>query len=149
MILPLLVLAACSGDAAEDPSVHACEMVGDPGTAVTAAATLEDATPDLAVDGAPYTVTLVDGAPGYVGIEVTGDTPALLFMGLADVVAELHGPDGAAVGLPDPAPVDACAEIPEHYDLDLHEAGTWVLELGPAAVADVWLLLHEADGHAH
>lgn len=144
----LISLLACSGGKTEDPEEHACEAIGEAGTTITAAAAMDDTAPSITPGEDPYTVTLVDSAAGYVAIEVAEDTPALLFMGTADVAADLYMPDGTAMGLPDAAPVEACAEVPEHFDLDLHDAGTWYLELGPAAVAEVWLLLH-AGGHEH
>lgn len=148
MIALLISLFACSGETPEDPEAHACEVIDEAGTAITAAAAMDATAPSITPGETPYTVTLVESAPGYVAIEVAEDTPALLFMGTADVAADLYLPDGTAMGLPDPAPVEACTEIPEHYDLDLHETGTWYLELGPAAVAEVWLLLHPGS-HTH
>lgn len=150
MLLALfLSLVACApAPAEEDPEAHACEHAADAGTTVVAGADAASAGA-IAIGEEPYTVTLVDGAAGFVAVEVTGDTPALLFLGTADVAASLwHGDE--EVGLPSPAPNDLCPDdIPEHYDLDLHEAGTWTIELGPAAVADVWLLLSSAEGHGH
>lgn len=145
----ILALLACNGEKEEeDPEVHACEMVGEPGVSVTAGARMDSSAGTVEVGEDPFTVTLVAGAAGFVGIPVSGDTPALLFMGTADVAVELYDADGAAMGLGDPAPVEACTEIPEHYDLDLHSAGTWYLELGPAAVTEVWLLIHPGS-HEH
>ncbi len=144
-----LMLSGCtSTEKEEDPAAHACEQVAEAGTAVAAGAD-PAAAGAITIGEAPFTVTLVDSAPGYVSVEVTGDTAALLFLDTADVAASLwHGDE--EVGLPDPAPNELCPdEIPEHYDLDFHEAGTWTLELGPAAVPDVWLLLISAEGHGH
>lgn len=147
-VLTLALLGCSSGEEAEDPEVHACEHVGEAGTAVTAGADTASA-PAIAVGQEPYTVTLVDGAAGYVSVEVTEDTPALLFVGTADVAANLwHGDEEE--GLPEPSPNELCAEdIPEHFDLDFHEAGTYYLTFGPAAVSEVWLMLSSAEGHAH
>ena len=150
-MLTLLVstLFGCaSEEAVEDPEAHACEHVTEAGTAVTAAADTASA-PGISVGEEPYTVALVDGAAGYVSIEISEDTPALLFLGTAGVASNLwHGDEEE--GLPEGAPSEACADdIPEHFDLDFHEAGTYYLELGPAAVTDVWLLLTSAEGHAH
>jgi hypothetical protein len=149
LVTVLLLLNACTSEKeGEDPEVHACEHVSEGGTAITAGADTASA-PGIAVGDEPYTVTLVDSAPGYLSIEISEDTPALLFMGTADVAATLwHGEEEE--GLPDPAPNDLCPDdIPEHFDLDFHEAGTFYLELGPAAVSDVWLYLSSAEGHAH
>ncbi|MFN7147370.1 MAG: hypothetical protein ACK4YP_26615 [Myxococcota bacterium] len=150
MLLALaLPLVACTPTPEkEDPEAHACEHVTEAGTTVVAGADPASAGA-IAIGEEPYTVTLVEGAAGYVAIEVDEDTPALLFLGTADVAASLwHGEE--EVGLSSPAPNDLCPDdIPEHYDLDLHEAGTWLLELGPAAVSDVWLLLSSAEGHGH
>lgn len=147
--LALLTLAACnSGKEEEDPLAHACEVITDAGTAITAGADIASA-PGIQIGDVPYTVTLVDGAAGYVSVNVSEDTPAILFMGTADVAQALYQ-DGTDAGLPEGAPDDLCAEdVPEHFDLDLHTAGTWTIELGPAAITEVWLLLHEAGDHVH
>ncbi len=133
---------------AEDPAAHACENVDtQEGTLVTGASTAE--APELPMDGAPYTATPIDGAPGHLAISVTEDTAALLFLVLADVAGSLWNGD-EEVGLPEPAPNELCADdIPEHFDLDVHTAGTWTLSRGPAAVADVWISLAPAEGHGH
>jgi len=145
----LYALLACTPkEEVEDPEAHACEHVAEAGTAVTAGADPASAGA-ISVGEEPYTVTLVDGAAGYVSIAIDGDTPALLFMGVADVAATLWH-ETEEEGLPAPAPNDLCpTDIPEHYDLDFHEAGTYYLELGPAAVSDVWVMLTSAEGHAH
>lgn len=144
----LLVLAACSGgEEVEDPDTHACEARGDAGTAVTAAADAASA-PAIEVGEVPYTVTLVDGAAGFLAVEVAEDTAALLFAGDADVVSSLLL-DGADQTLPTPAPNELCPDdIPEHFDLDL-TPGTWNVGVGPAGLTEVWLMLHPAEGHAH
>lgn len=149
MSLLLLSLVACGPtETTEDPAEHACEHRAEAGTAITAGPDV-DSGAAITIGEEPYTVTLPDQAAGFVSVEVTGDTPVLLFLGTADVAAELYH-DGTAEGLPEPGPVDQCADdIPEHYDLDLHEAGTYTLELGPAAVSEVWLMLMSAEGHAH
>ncbi len=149
-MIPILLLSvACTPTKEEDPLEHACEHYAEgPGAAVTAGATPEEA-PGLTIGEEAYTVSLVAGAAGYVGVNVTGDTAAILFVNTADVAANLW--NGAEeVGLPETAPNDFCPEdIPEHYDLDLHTAGSWYIELGPAAVADLWLMVAPAGDHVH
>lgn len=148
MILLLSLFACGPAETTEDPTEHACEHRTEAGTAVTAGADVATAA-SIPISEEPYTVTLTDGAPGFVAVDVPGDTAALLFLGTADVAAELYQ-DGTAVGLPEPGPVDLCAtDIPEHFDLDFHEAGTWTIELGPSAVSEVWLMLMSAEGHSH
>ncbi len=147
MILSLLLSFACTPAKEEDPLEHACEHLAEgAGTAVTAGATPEEA-PSLSVGEEAYTVSLVAGAAGYVGVTVTGDTAAILFVDTADVAANLwNGTE--EVGLPEGGANDFCPEsIPEHYDIDLHTAGTWYIELGPAAVADLWLMVAPAGDH--
>lgn len=146
MIVTLLLLA-CTTTKEEDPLEHACELVAQgPGTAVTAGATPEEA-PNLSVGEETYTVSLVTGAVSYVGVTVAEDTAAILFVNTADVAANLwNGTE--EVGLPEAAPNDFCPEdLPEHFDMDLHTAGTWYIELGPAAVADLWLMVAPAGDH--
>ena len=68
--------------------------------------------------------------------------------GFAEVVTALWHAD-AEETLPTPAPNDDCPnDIPEHFDLDLH-VGTWNIGVGPAGVAEVWLMLSPAGDHAH
>lgn len=143
-----LALAGCEAEA-EDPATHACEHVSDAGTAVTASDAMDASTPEIALGDEPHTVTLAAATPGYVRVEVEGDTAALLFVGTADVLQGLfHGTDEES--LPEPSPNDLCADdIPEHYDLDFHEAGSYYLELLSAPGGDVWLLLASAAGHGH
>lgn len=144
----LSVLVACSGgEEVEDPDAHACEVRADAGEAVTATED-QGAAPAIAVGETPFTVTLVSGATGFVAVDVTEETEALLFAGDADVVSSLFL-DGAEQTLATPAPNELCPDdIPEHFDLDL-TPGTWTLGVGPAGVTEVWLLLHPAAGHAH
>ncbi len=143
----LMTLVACKKEEGEDPLLHACENIAEPGKAVDAAADRADA-PAVSVSEEPFTVTLVDGSVGFVAVEVTEDTPAILFAGTADVVTALWH-DDAEETLPTPAPNDDCPDdIPEHFDLDLH-VGTWNIGVGPAGVAEVWLMLSPAGDHAH
>ena len=142
---------ACNGgkDSAEeeDPSEHACEHISEAGTSVTASSDPASA-PSISVGEEPYTISLVSGEAGYISATVDADTPALLFVGEADVVTSLQH-DGAEETLPAPAPNELCPDdIPEHFDLDLH-AGTWVIGLGPVGITDVWLMLASSEGHAH
>ena len=145
MILLLSLLFACGEEDHEDPADHACEHVTEAGVAVTAAETLEDA-PEIDIAEEPYTITLVDGAASFVGIHAHEDTEALLFTDTADVIMTLYH-DGVEETLPAPSAVEACADdLPEHFHLDLH-AGEWTLELGPAAVESVWVMLLSSEDH--
>lgn len=146
LLLPLFFLAC--GDKEEefeDPAAHACEELGS-GESITASAEPESA-PAL-VHGEGHTVALVSGGVGYVSIEADAAEELLLFADTADVVTGLWL-DGAELTLPTGSPNEDCpTEIPDHFDLDL-EVGTYVLQLGPAAVDSVWLMLSEAAGHGH
>ncbi|MBK7757569.1 MAG: hypothetical protein IPI35_14425 [Deltaproteobacteria bacterium] len=71
-----------------------------------------------------------------------------MFADTADVVTGLWDDSDADI-LPEGGPNELCPEdIPEHFDLDL-SAGTYLLELGPAAVPEVWLMLTPSEGHGH
>ena len=146
--LPLsLLLFACPTTEEEDPGEHACERVADAGTAVTASADAATA-PVLVAAEDPYTVTLVDGAAGYVLLDAGDAEDVLLFLDTADVVVGLQDADGNDLGLGTGAPNEFCGDdIPEHYELE--PAGGEFLVLGPAAVETVWISLLDADGHAH
>ncbi|MES2638135.1 MAG: hypothetical protein V4850_01585 [Myxococcota bacterium] len=148
-MLLFLSLFACAGSKeVEDPSAHACEHIAEseatlPGGNSTGNAVV------IPMDGEPYTVTLQDSIPSYLSVQIDADTPALLFAGTADVVSGLYNGD-EAVTLPEPAPNADCPEdIPEHFDLEFDTVGTWYIQLGPAAVTEVWLSLAPAEGHAH
>jgi hypothetical protein len=151
-VLLAAVLGGCGSDdepdaIAEDPAEHACEHVTVVGTTVEAAPE-RSAAPTIAISESPYTVELVTSGPGYLRIQ--GPLEALLFVGTADVLNALYHADAIETELPEASPNEFCAsEIPEHFDLDLHETDSFYLELGPAAVPRVWLLLSSAVGHAH
>jgi hypothetical protein len=146
LALTLTALTACGKETTEDPAEHACENVGVTDATLTAAADGASA-PALDEDVATV-VTLTDGAAGYVSITVEADEALLLFADTADVVTGLWDPSDADI-LPEGGPNELCAEdLPEHFDLDL-TAGTYLLELGPAAVSEVWLMLTPAEGHGH
>ncbi|MCK6524949.1 hypothetical protein L6R49_26395 [Myxococcota bacterium] len=142
----LAALTACGKESAEDPAEHACENVGAADATLTATADTATA-PALAEDVATV-VTLAEGGVGYVSITLEAEEALLLWTGTADVVTGLWDTSGADI-LPEGGPNELCAEdIPEHFDLDLG-AGTYVLELGPSAVTEVWLMLTPAEGHGH
>ncbi len=156
LILPLVLLGGCPPEEhthththTEDPDALACELVEEDGTAVTAAATLEDAgDATISIAGHPWTVALQASGSSFVQLEPGDLEDAILFVDVANVVEELWH-DGDAEGLPGTAPNSDCPEdIPEHYDLHFH-AGTYVLELGPAAVDSLWVVFLDAEGHAH
>ena len=150
LTLPLVGCVPTEGDE-EDPGEHACEHVTEAGAAVTAAATREESG-DAAIDISeePYTIALVSGEEGWISIDVSGaEEPSLLFIDTADVVTGLFHNDEEDDELSAGSPNEFCVDdIPEHFDLDLHE-GTWHLRLGPAAVDSVWLSLLSAEDHAH
>jgi hypothetical protein len=152
-LLLALSLVACGSEDdsepshGEDPGEHACEHVSESGTAITAGDSTATA-PALGIQDEPYTVTLTPQTAGYVKIQ--GPLVALLFTDTADVVNALTYEAETTDLLPQAAPNERCAsEIPEHFDLDLDDSGSYYLTLGPAAVDHVWLTLTEADGHAH
>ncbi|HEY8944938.1 MAG TPA: hypothetical protein VIM73_11785 [Polyangiaceae bacterium] len=146
-----LLLTACGDDAPtesaeEDPAEHACEHAGEQGTEVTASDTADSA-PELALSDEPYTVILTPGSVGYVSLETPAE--ALLLAAQADVVTGLFL-DGEELPLGEGAPNEFCAEdVPEHFDMDLDEAGTYTLRLGPVGVDSIWLAYVPAAGHAH
>jgi hypothetical protein len=150
-VLCALALTAlgCASDPeeqpAEDPAAHACEQVGQVGTAVTAAQSTDRA-PALVISDHPYAVALPNLAAGYVRID--GPLEALLFVQTPDVVTGLFRGTTATDELPAPTPNEDCPdEIPEHFDLDFAETRAWYVQLGPAAVNEVWVMLTEAGGH--
>lgn len=146
LALSLTALTACGKETTEDPAEHACENVGAADATLTAAA--DAATAPALGEDVPTAVTLTEGAAGYVSITVEADEALLLWADTADVVTGLWDASDADI-LPEGGPNELCAEdIPEHFDLDL-TAGTYVLELGPAAVSEVWLMLTPAEGHGH
>lgn len=157
LLLPVLGLVAC-GDAAEetggdtaagyDPAAHACEHVSEAGTAVQAADTLEDdASAVIEVGEEPWSISVSAGGATYVQFEVDEPLEALLFLDTEDVLQTVyHGSDEHAPATPS-AVEDCPDDLPEHYHLDLHEAGTWHLEFGPSAAEAIWVMLLTAEGH--
>jgi hypothetical protein len=151
MCVCVLAASACSDDdttpVEEDPGAHACEHVNEAGTAVTAGDSRATAA-EIAIAEEPYTVTLVSGAPSFVKIASGAD--ALLFTKATGVVTAMYRDQETTSLLAAAEPNDACpSEIPEHFDLELEMAGTYYVELAPAATPSVWLALTAASGHAH
>jgi hypothetical protein len=159
LLLASLLLASCGSDDAtpddhdqteeEDPAEHACVLGSDEGESITAGEQRGASAPEIELGHAPFTVALSEDAPSYLRIEASEDTPAVLFVSAADVVTGLyHEDDEEALDSAGPNPF-CDDDIPEHFDLDLHEAGTYYLELAPSALSEVWIMLVEAEGHAH
>ncbi|HVJ15763.1 MAG TPA: hypothetical protein VM686_09980 [Polyangiaceae bacterium] len=149
-----LLLAGCSDDnpgvaEEEDPGEHACEHAGEAGAALEAAADPADAV-ELVLGEEPVTVTFPAEGAGYHGyVRLRGPADALLFAGAEAVISSLTSADGGRELLPEAAPNELCPDaIPEHFDLELEDA-EYLLELGPATVDSVWLMLLDASGHAH
>jgi hypothetical protein len=133
ILVATLALACNPEEEEEDPAEQACEHAAEAGTAVTAAATREeDASAALEPGEDPVTVTLVEGAEGWLSITSEEDQAGILFAATADVVTALYLDDSENDVLAEAAANASCADdIPEHWDLD-RESGTWHLKLGPA-----------------
>ena len=147
-----LALSACPTTEEEDPAEHACEHFAEVGLELDAAADrADDSSAVLAIGHTPNTVALTSGEAGWVSIEVTEEEQALLlYIDTANVVNGLFHNDEVADELPAAggANTNCPDDLPEHFDLDLHE-GVWHVQLGPAAVDSVWISLLEAAGHGH
>ncbi|MFW5926281.1 MAG: hypothetical protein ACOCV4_08955 [Myxococcota bacterium] len=151
--LCVLALPAC-GDGAEmeeheeDPAEHACEEAAEAGAPLTAGADMAGA-PTVQIGDEPYLVQLPAGSSGFVKLET--DAPGeevILFFQTTDVLAEVYDAAGEPLGIPSAGPNAQCPEdLPEHFDVDLTEAGTYFLELGPTATDEAWLLVSDAAGH--
>ena len=147
-----LALAGCGGDdeharGEEDPAQHACEHVNESGMPIVAG-TDRATGPTIAVSEEPYTLTVVAGAEAWLSIQ--GGIDALLFTKETGVVTGLFHEQATDSALGAPEPNERCpAELPEHFDLELEEAGTWHLKIGPVATDSVWLALTQSSGHAH
>lgn len=145
-LLPSLFLVACADGAepeGESPEEHACERRAEEGVAVVPGATLDAGTAIVPGDE-PYSVALEVTAPGFLAVVSEEDQAALLFLGDAYVLTGIWF-DGEEQVLPAGEPNPVCPnDVPEHYDLDL-EPGTWTLQVGPAAIAEVWMQLAAAE----
>lgn len=148
----VLTLAACGGDDHDDadPAMLACDEVGETPANVTAASARDASAPQISFTGEPVQVALPAGASGFV--RVVTDEPeelGILLFDQTDALAAIWHDDVSM------APVSAgedpfCPdEIPEHFDVDFEEAGTYYLELGPASTDSVWMILSGAAGHGH
>jgi hypothetical protein len=151
VLFVVAALVGCSDDEEEatvpDPAELACDEVDEVGEGIDASTARDVNTPEIELGGEPYTVALSDTEPTYVRVEISEDTPALLLLGTEDTVAALYHEDDEEE-LVSAGPVEQCAdEIPEHFDVDFHEAGTYYIELAPSASSTLWLLLSGAEGH--
>jgi hypothetical protein len=148
-----LLIAACSTSDAEkplppDPAMVACDEASDEAVVVDAVEDRTAAAPEVPFDGPPHRVRLPAGAAGYVRVVTTDpETPAILFLGAPDVVAGLYFGDGE-LALVSAGANRFCEDtIPEHFDADLEEPGTYYVALGPTADDTAWILLRHGDGH--
>ena len=145
IILSIAALAGCPTVAEEDPAQEACDAQAAGGTAITASDVMDG--PELEFE-VGYEVTLVDGAAGYVHIDVAEDTEGILWGATDGVVTGLFL-DGAEQTLPTAAPSELCPDtITAHYEIDM-EPGLWTIQVGPAAVASDFLMLTGGEGHGH
>jgi hypothetical protein len=138
---------AAGAGGGDDPAVLACAERDEAGESLTASSAPDESAPALEIDGEPRTVALPDGEAGYVRVEIGEDTFALLLLEAENVVTGLYHGDEEEE-LISAGPVDPCADdIPEHFDVDFHEAGTYYVRLGPSALPEVWLVLADGAGH--
>lgn len=152
LMAPALVWAAGCGteEEAEDPAAHACEQVAEAASELTASMSPDETAPELGMDGEPVRIALPPASAGYV--RVVTDAPeelGILFFDRTEVLgAILH--EGGSLPLTSAGANGFCPdEIPEHFDVDFEEAGTYFLELGPTATDEVWMILSDAGGHGH
>ena len=148
-----LSFAACGGDDHADdpdPAMLACDEVGETPTDVTAASARDATAPEIAFSGEPVQVALPSGASGFV--RVVTDEPeelGILLFDQTDALAAIWHEDASTMPVSageDPFCPD---EIPEHFDVDFEEPGTYYLELGPTSTDSVWMILSGAAGHGH
>jgi hypothetical protein len=152
----LALLVACGDDDGDahshgdqDPAEHACEHAMESGTELEGSAERDDSAPRIELGDEPYTITLAQDAARYVRLEIEEDTAVILFANEEDVVTGLYHEDEEE-SLVSAGANDHCEdEIPEHFDLDLQEAGTYYLALGPSTLSEAWIMVTEAEGHAH
>jgi hypothetical protein len=159
-------LAACGDDSAPrdaatvdsgatdgstpDPAAAACEEIDEPGSAITAGAAADDTAPIVEIGAEPYRVTLPASGSGFARVVTTEpETTAIAFFRASGVLTRILESDGATeVPLASAGANEACeADIPEHFDLDFEEPGTYYLELTSASAP--WFFLSSAEGHAH
>ncbi len=139
-MIVLMTLLACGEEDVEDPGAIACAAVGETDATVDAGADAESA-PEVGEYSATQ-VNLVVDAPSYVTIHGHGED-TLLFVDTADVVMSISLGDEVLAA--EEAPAEDCGDDLQHFEMHLDE-GEWLVELGPAAVDSVWLMLTE--GHA-
>jgi hypothetical protein len=145
------VLVGCGDDDGDvpDPTAAACDEIDEAGDRIEAATARDDDAPRIELGGEPFTVALSDVEPTYVRIDIAEESAAVLLLGAEDAVSALYHGDEEEELVP-AGPVEHCADdIPEHFDVDFHEAGTYFLELAPSAASTLWLVLADATGHGH
>ena len=140
---------ACGGDGdqGDDIDVEGCEHLAEgPYEDVLAAADAADA-PAVSNDHTAYTITLPDGAPGYVSFAAAEATDYVFFFD-QDVDLALATAGGDPLPLEVSATSSAtCTTIKGRHVVEL-PVGTAVLQLGPNAAA-FNLVIEEAAGHVH
>lgn len=139
-----------------DPAEVACESVAGVTVPIVAAEDHPGSSPGLdpesvpeVLHGAdPYRVTMPASGTGYLRLVTTeADEELVLFLGSTSVLTEVYDETGAALGVVSAGANPFCeSDIPDHFDLDFRDPGTYFLELTSAA--DVWLLLSEGEGHS-
>lgn len=141
----------CDDDYVEgsvDPAIHVCETANVAGTEITAGET-QSTGPEVTIADVPYDVALPSGAMGYVTFETDEEASVFVFTEEAGVMhAVFHGEEEEEV-----APTGSnrfCAtEVAELFAVDLHEPGTYALQLGPTStnIARIWLTESTSTGH--
>jgi hypothetical protein len=138
------------GSGGPDPAELACDEVAEPGTPIAAVEARDATAPEVTIGAEPYLVSLPAGGTGYVRL-VTDEpeTLAILFFRSTGVLSALYFDDADfAFDVTSAGEDTFCpSDIPEHFDIDLEDPGTYYLEL--TAASDAWLFVAGGVGHGH
>lgn len=144
--LSVVFWTACHGDHGHSDQMYCTLIAGAPEN-VVATSTRADA-PELVVGDTPYEVRVDAMKSTYVKFELEAAGAVAINSGTADALADRYFQGSSERTLPEAEAIPECATvIPTHFDLTLQEAGTYTLELKPAAGPSVRLLIDEAEAH--
>lgn len=141
---------ACGEEEPKEPSIdeEACALIAKTPTVITANAD-RAAAPALATGENVYQITLDTAMKTYVQVVAAEPGDFAMFLSLDNVASGKYFLGAAEKTLAGGEPNENCAAaIPDHYHLELEEAGTYAIELNPSA-AKVNVVIHPDEDHAH
>lgn len=150
ILAAMLSSLSCGDEDPEEVSIdeEACELIAGSPTAITAALD-QNSAPALATGEHVYQLTLDTAMKTYFKVEAAEPGDFAMFLSLDNVASGKYYLGAAEKSLAAGEANENCAAaIPDHYHLELEEAGTYVIELNPSA-AKVNVVIHPDEEHMH